>query len=132
MFLPSSLASIEIHWTFWLFWFLFLGSSPRVSDNILCHDQLHDNTYMSLVGMDIPLHNVLVVGSFGTLLVLCLVQILLFLILHLYIHLDLLMAHCTEVHIYIAGGYTEAAHYYILVVQCCTAALHYFLVVVPG
>jgi hypothetical protein len=68
-----------------------------VLDSLLCHDLLHDSTYISLVGVDNPLHNVLVVRSCGTLLVLYLVQILLYLILHLYIHLNLCVVYCAEV-----------------------------------
>jgi hypothetical protein len=61
---------------------------------------------MSSVEVENPLHNVLVVGSCGTLLVLCLIQILLCLILHLCIHLDLLVVHCIGVPGYTVWGYT--------------------------
>jgi hypothetical protein len=50
----------------------------------LYHGLLHDSTYMSQVEVDIPLHNVLTIGSCGTLLDLYLFQILLYLVLHLY------------------------------------------------
>jgi hypothetical protein len=67
---------------------------------------------MSQVEVDIPLHSVLVVGSYGTLLDLCLFQILLYLILHLCIHLDLLVVHCTEAPDYTVWGYTVVALLY--------------------
>jgi hypothetical protein len=86
-----------------------------VLDIPLYHGLSRDNTYMSQVGVDITLHNVLVVGSYGTLLDLFLFQIL-YLVLHLGIHLDLLVLHCTEVPDYNAQGYTEVVCYCIAVV----------------
>jgi hypothetical protein len=70
---------------------------------------------MSLVEVEIPFHNVLVVEIFGTLLTLFLFQIILYLVLHLFIHLDLVMARCTEILGYTARGYTMVVHYCILV-----------------
>jgi hypothetical protein len=98
----------------------------------MCHDLLCDSTYMSLVGVGIPLHNVLVVGIYGTLPVLYLIQILFYLMLHLYIHLNLCMVCCTEVSGYIAWDYTESAHYYTTVVHCCIVVAHCYMVVVHG
>ena len=69
---------------------------------------------MSQVGVDIPLHSFLDFGIYGILLDLYLFQILLYLILHLCIHLDLLMECCTMVHYYIVWGY-------IVLVWYCTA-----------
>jgi hypothetical protein len=97
---------------------LFLGSSPRLLDSLICHDLLPESTFMSLVGVENSFHNVLVVGSCGTLLVLCLV-------LHLYIDLHLLVVRCTKVPGYTLWGYIVVAHYYI-------AATHYCMVVVPS
>jgi hypothetical protein len=71
---------------------------------------------MSLVEVETPLHNVLTIGSCGTLLVLYLIQILFFLILHLYIHLDLHAMRCIEVHDYTVRGYTVVVHCYMVVV----------------
>jgi hypothetical protein len=102
----------------------FLGSFPRVLGCLLYHDLLRNNTYMSLVEVDNPLHNVLVVGSCGTLPVLCLIEILLYLILHLCIHLDLLGVHCTWVPGYTAWGYTLDANYYTVVVHCFMVVVH--------
>ena len=96
------------------------------------HGMLHDNKYMSLVEVDIPLHNILVVGSCGTPLGLCLIQILFYLILHLYIQPDLLEVHCTEVPIYTAWGYNVAAHCCIADAHCYTVATHFCMEVVPG
>jgi hypothetical protein len=62
---------------------------------------------MSLVEVEIPLHNVLDVGSCGTLLDLFLFQIFLHLVLPLYIHLDLLVVRCTEVPDYTTWDYTR-------------------------
>jgi hypothetical protein len=81
------------------------GYSLIVSDILPCHDLIHDNTYKSLVEVDILLHNVLVVDHCGIPLVLYLFQSLLLLFLHLCIHLDPLAGRYTE-----APGYT--AQYY--------------------
>jgi hypothetical protein len=89
-------------------------------------------TYMSRVGVENPLHNVLVVGICGTLLVLCLIQILLYLILHLYIHLDLCVVCCTEVPSYTTRGYIVVAHYYIADAHCFIVVAHFCMVVVLG
>jgi hypothetical protein len=90
---------------------------------------------MSLVGVDNPLHNVLVVGSCGTLLVLYLIQILLCLVLHI----NLRVVHCTKVHGYTARGYIVDAHYYnvaahccIDVAHCCIDVAHFCMVVLLG
>jgi hypothetical protein len=83
------------------------------------HGLLRDNTYMSLVEVDTPLHNFLVVGIYDTLLDLFLVQTILYLILHLCIHLDLLVVRCTEVPGYTTQGYTVVAH-------CCIVATHFY------
>jgi hypothetical protein len=103
-----------------------------VLDNPLCHGLLCDSTYMLLVEVNNPLHSVLVVSSCDTLLVLCLIQILCFLILQLCIHLELLMVCCTEVSRYTPRGYTVDAHYCIATAHCCTVVAHYCMVVVPG
>jgi hypothetical protein len=87
---------------------------------------------MSLVEVGIPLHNVVVVGNCDTLMDLCLIQILLYLVLHLCIHLDLLMVPCIEVPDYTLWGYTVATHYCIAIAHCCTADAHYCMVVAPG
>jgi hypothetical protein len=99
-----------------------------VLNSLLCNDLLCDSTYISLVGVNTPLHNVLVVGTYDTLLVLCLVQILLYLILHLYI----LVACYTEVLGYTVWGYTVDTHYCATVMQCCTIVTHYCMVVVSS
>jgi hypothetical protein len=86
-----------------------------VSDSLLYHGMLRDSTYMSLVEVGTPLHNVLSIGSFGTLLGLSLFQILLCIILHLSIQPDLLAVRCTKVLGYTARGYIVAMHYCIVV-----------------
>jgi hypothetical protein len=83
---------------------------------------MHDNTYMLLVEVDIPLHNVPVVGNCDIPLVLYLIQNLLSLILHLCSLLDLLSAHYTE-----APDCT--ARYCTEVVLCCTVVARYYMVV---
>jgi hypothetical protein len=83
---------------------------------------------MSLVEVDTLLHNFLVVGSCGTLLDLCLIQILLYHILHL----DLLVVHCTEATDYTAWGYTVVVHCCIVVVHFYIVVAHCFMVVVLG
>jgi hypothetical protein len=80
---------------------------------------------MSMVEVENPLHNVLVVGSYGILLALCLSQMLLFLVLHLCIHLNLLIMDCIGVPGYTAQGYTVVAH-------CCTAVAHCCIVATFG
>jgi hypothetical protein len=80
----------------------------------LYHDLLHENTCMSQVEVDIPLHNALVVGSYG---------ILLDLFLHLCIQFDLLAVHCTKASDYTTRGYTMVVHYYTEATQCYSAAL---------
>jgi hypothetical protein len=87
---------------------------------------------MSLVEVDTPLHNALDVGSCGTLLGLYLIQILLYLILHLCIHLNILVVHCTEVRDCIAWGYTVVAHCCIGDAHYCTDVAHCYMVVVPS
>jgi hypothetical protein len=79
---------------------------------------MRDNTYMLHVEVDILLHSVLVVDSYGIPPFLYLFQSLLYLVLHLYVHLDLLMAHCTEAPYYTAWGYTVAEQYCTTVAQC--------------
>jgi hypothetical protein len=101
IFLPSSLTSAKIQWTFWLFLFLFSWIFPKSVGTSSVSWSMCDNTYMSLVEVETPLHNFLVIRSCGTLLDPYLIQILLYLILHLCIHLDILTVHCTEV-----PGYT--------------------------
>jgi hypothetical protein len=83
---------------------------------------------MSLVEVDTPLHNVMVVGSCGTLLDLFLVQILLYLC----IHLDLLAVHCTKVHGCIAHGYNVVVHCCIVDAHYYTVVVHCYMEVVPG
>jgi hypothetical protein len=104
-----------------------------VSDIPLYHGLMHDNTYKSLVEVEIPLHNVSVVGSCNILLLLYLVQNLLSLILHLCILLGLLSVHytgvldctvwyCTKVVLHcivVAWYYKVAKQYYTIVAQCC-------------
>jgi hypothetical protein len=87
---------------------------------------------MSLVEVDTPLRNVLAIGSCEKILDLCLIQILLYLVLHLCIHLDILARHCTEVPDYTARGYTVATHYDTVTALCCTATTHCCMVVVPS
>jgi hypothetical protein len=125
MFLPSSLDSAEIHWTFFFYGSFFLGYFPRVLDNLLYHGLMRENTYTLLVEVDSPLHNFLDFFICGTLLDLFLLQIILYLVFHLCIHLDILTLHCTEVHGYSARGYTVAAH-------CCISATHCCMVVLPS
>jgi hypothetical protein len=110
----------------------FPGSFPRVLGNILCHGILRDSIYMSLVEVDTPLRNVLVVGSCGTLLVLFLIQILLYLVLHLCIHLDLLVVHCNGVPGYTAQSYIVVANYYTAAAHCCIVVVHCCMVVLLG
>jgi hypothetical protein len=97
----------------------FPGSFPRVLGSVMCHGLLHGSTYMSLVEVENTLHNVLVVGIFGTLLVRFLVQIHLYLIVHLCIHLNLLMVCCTGVPGYTTCVYTVVAHYCTGTAHCC-------------
>jgi hypothetical protein len=78
-------------------------------DNPVYHGLLHDNTCMSQVEVDILLDNVMVIRSYDILLDLCLFQILLYLVLHLCIHVDLLVVCCTEAHDYTVRGYTKVA-----------------------
>jgi len=80
-----------------------------------------DNTYKLLVEVEILLHSVLVVDNHDIPLVLYLFQSLLLLILCLYIQLDPLAAHYTEVP-------DCTARYCIEVVLCCTAAVFYYMV----
>ena len=82
---------------------------------------MHDNTYKSLVEVNILFHNVLVIGNYDIRLVLDLIQNLLVLILHLCILLNLLLAHYTKVPNYTARYCTE-------VVLCCTVVAHYYMV----
>jgi hypothetical protein len=56
----------------------------------------------------------------------------LYLVLHLYIHLDLCVVCYTEVPGYTACDYIVVAHYYIVVAHCCTVAMDYCMVVVLG
>jgi hypothetical protein len=109
----------------------FTGSFPRVLGNILCHGLLHDSTYMSLVEVDNPLHNFLVFGSCGTLQVLFLIQILLFLVLHLCIHPDILVVCCIGVPGYTARYYTVVARCCIVAMNCCNVATYCCMVVEP-
>jgi hypothetical protein len=88
----------------------FVGYFPRVLDNVLCHGLLRESTYMLQLEVDNPLHNFLVVGNFGALLVLFFIQILLYRILHLCIHLNRLVVCSTEVPSYIAWGYIVDVH----------------------
>jgi hypothetical protein len=92
-------------------------------DSPLYHDMLRDNTCMSQVEVDIPLHSFLDVGGCGTLLDLCIFQILLYLVLHLCILLDFLMVRCIEAPDYTVRGYTMVVRYFTQVVQCCTVVV---------
>jgi hypothetical protein len=76
---------------------------------------------MSQVEVDIPLHNALDVGSYGTLLDLFLIQILLCLILHLCSQRDLRAVYYTGVPDCTVWGYTVVA-------QCCTVVAHCYTV----
>jgi hypothetical protein len=96
-----------------------------VLDNLLCHNLLCDRTYISLVGVENTLHNVLVVRICGTLLVICL-------ILHLYIHLDLCVVHCTEVPSYTTWDYSVVMHYYNVVSHFFIDVENYCMVVASG
>ena len=79
---------------------------------------MRDNTYKSLVEVDILLHSVLVVGSYGTLMDLFHIQILLCLFRLLYTQVDLHAVYCIEVPDYIAQGYIGVAQCYTAV-ACC-------------
>jgi hypothetical protein len=84
---------------------------------------MHDNTYMLLVEVEIPLHNVPVFYSYDMPLVLYLFQILLSLILHLCSQFDLLLTRYIE-----APDCT--AQYFTKVALCCTVHVRYYMVVV--
>jgi hypothetical protein len=83
---------------------------------------MRDNTYKSLVEVDILLHSVLVFYSCDIPLVLYLFQSLLLLILHLCSQLDLLSMCYTEVPDCTVRYCTE-------VVLCCTVVVRYYMVV---
>ena len=83
---------------------------------------------MSLVEVETPVHNFLAVGIFGILLSLYLIQILLFLVLHI----NLRVVHCTKVHGYTARGYIVDAHYYTVATHCCIDVAHFCMVVLLG
>jgi hypothetical protein len=87
---------------------------------------------MLQVEVDIPLHNVLVIGSCDILLDLCLSKILLFPILHLCININLLAVHCIEVLDYNRQGYIVAAQCCIVAAHCFTATTHFCMEVVPS
>jgi hypothetical protein len=108
----------------------FFLDLPKKCRQSFVSDLLCNSTYMSLVRVDIPLHNFLVVGSCGTLMVLCLVQILIYLVLYLYIHIDLCMVHCTEVPGYTVRDYIVVVHYYTVVAHCHIVVSHCCMVVV--
>jgi hypothetical protein len=94
---------------------------------------MHDNTYKSLVEVEILLHSVLVVDSCDIPLVLYLFQILLLLLLCLCSQLNPLTARYTEVpsyivwycsgdelcHTVVALCYMVVAQYYNVVAECC-------------
>jgi hypothetical protein len=94
---------------------------------------MHDNTYKSLVEVDILLHNVSVVDNCDIELVLYLFQNPLLRVLHFCIQINLLLAHytealdctaqyCTEValcYTVAARYYMVVAQYYTVVAQCC-------------
>jgi len=103
-----------------------------MSDNISFHDLMRNNTYMSQVEVDIPLHSVLVVGSYGIVLDLASSKFSSTSSLHLCIHFNLLMVHCTEALDYTVWGYIQAARYCIFDVQCYTATMQCCMEVVPG
>jgi hypothetical protein len=107
-----------------------------VSNILPYHGLMHENTYKLLVEVDIPLHNVPVVGNCGMPLVLYLIQNLLSLILHLCSLLYLLSVRYTMVPDYTARYYTEVslccsvvARYYMVVVQWCMELRLYHVVV---
>jgi hypothetical protein len=74
---------------------------------------------MSNVVVDILLHSALVFGSYGTLLDLFHIQILLCLVLSLYTQRDLCAVYCIEVPDYTAQGYTGVAQCYTTTTQYC-------------
>jgi hypothetical protein len=86
---------------------------------------------MSQVVEGILLHSALVVGSYGTLLDLFHIQILLCLILPLCTQRDLHAVYCIEVPDYTAQGYTGVAQCYTVVAHCYTVAAQYYTAVVP-
>jgi hypothetical protein len=94
------------------FYFSSLISSLIVLDILPCHDLMRDNTYKSLVEVDILLRSVLVVDNCDIPLVLYLFQSLLFLFLHLYIELNPLVAPYTEASGYTMRYYSVVARYY--------------------
>jgi hypothetical protein len=98
----------------------------------MCHDMMRDNTYMSQVEVDILLHSVMVVDSYGIPSVLCFFQRILYLILHLCSQLDLLAVCCTEALDYTARGYTVAVRYCTMVAQYCTVVVHCYMGLVLG
>jgi hypothetical protein len=89
-----------------------------VSDSLLCHGLMRDNTYRSRVEVDILLHSVLVVDRYGIPSVLCLFQSFIYLVLHLRIHLYLLVVCSTEAPGYTVRDYIVVVQYCIVVVQC--------------
>jgi hypothetical protein len=113
MFLPSSLASAKSTENSDCFDFSSHGYSLIVSDIILCHDLMHDNTHTSWVEVEIILHNVLLVDSCGIPLVLCIFQSLLSLFLHLCSQLDPLMVHYTKAPGYTVRDYSVVTWYYL-------------------
>jgi hypothetical protein len=100
----------------------FPESSLILSDILLYHGLMHDNTYNLLVEEDILLHNVPVVDNCDIPLVLYLVQKPLFLVLHLCSLLDLLSMCCTEAPNCTAQYCTEVEQYYVVVSWYYTVA----------
>jgi hypothetical protein len=83
---------------------------------------MHDNTYKSLVEVDILLHNFPIVDICDIPLALYLFQILLLVIVHICSQLNILSAHYTEAPDCTAQYCTEVA-------LCCTVATRYYMVV---
>jgi hypothetical protein len=94
-----------------------------VSDIPLYHGPMHDNTYKSLVEVEILLHNVLIADNCDIPLVLYLIQNLLWIILPLCILLDILSSHYIEALDCIVRYCTEVVPY-------CTVVARYYMVVV--
>ena len=93
-----------------------------MSNILQYHDPMCDNTYKSLVEVDILLHSVMVVDNCDIPLVLYLFQNLLSLFLGLCSPLDLLSVCYTMAPNYNAWYCTEAA-------LCCTVVVRYYMVV---
>jgi hypothetical protein len=106
----------------------FPGYLLVVSDIIVCRDLMCGNTYKLLVEVDIPLHNVPVIDNCDISLVLCLVQKLLLIVLHLCSLLYLLLVHYTKALNYTTWCCNEVVLHCTLVVRYCMVATQYYIV----